>query len=182
MDTLNRLLVQSGQGDAQAFQQLYQLSSGRLFAVCQRVLNNPSVAEEVLQESYIKIWHAAQQFNSSQAQAMTWMSAIARHQAIDRLRSEQRRPTLLSDSETDYETLDFRDLTLSPEALKELSEEAQHLSVCLERLNKEQRHCLLAAYYEGKTHAELSKELGKPLGTVKAWIRRGLAQLRECLR
>jgi RNA polymerase sigma-70 factor (ECF subfamily) len=176
---LNELLVCSGQGDAKAFQRLYELSAPHLLAVCRRVLKQPELAEEVLQESFIKIWYAAQHFSSSRAQAMTWMTSIVRHQAIDRLRSQPLRHAELNVEWTD--DLGLFSLEPSPEQLQELSEQGQRLQFCLEHLSLPQRQCLLAAYYEGKTHQELAYSLRKPLGTVKAWIRRGLEQLRGCL-
>jgi len=181
MDTLNELLVSSGRGNTQAFQQLYKTASPRLFAVCRRLLRDESLAEDVLQESFIKIWHSAAQFSSSRANAMTWMSTIVRNQAIDRLRSMRRDDVVLDTDDMDYETLDFASLQPQPDAVQQLDEDGKRLLECLECLKPEQRECLLQAYYYGQTHSELAAKLAKPLGTVKAWIRRGLDHLRECL-
>ena len=178
---LNELLVRSGQGDVMAFQCLYNLSAPRLLAVCQRIIKQTDVAEEVLQESFIKIWQAAQQFNSQRGQAITWMIAIVRHQAINQLRSQAQRQANIEDAWEDEETESWVSADPLPEHLHELNEQAARLYGCLEHLSLAQRQCLLAAYYEGRSHSELAKDFKKPLGTVKAWIRRGLEQLRGCL-
>ena len=81
----------------------------------------------------------------------------------------------------EYETLAFTSLEPQPDALHQLGEDAQRLWQCLEHLKPEQRQCILQAFYQGQTHEELAHSLAKPLGTVKAWIRRGLEQLRGCL-
>ena len=179
MEPLNELLQRSGRGDAAAFRQLYDLASPRLFALCKRLLRDEALAEDVLQEGFVKIWHHAGQFMQGKASAMTWMTTILRNQALDKLRQAQSRPTLVDDVE--YESLEFASLESGPDALQQMGEDAQRLLHCLEHLKPEQRECILQAFYHGQTHEELAHTLGKPLGTVKAWIRRGLEQLRGCL-
>ncbi|WML92343.1 sigma-70 family RNA polymerase sigma factor [Thiothrix lacustris] len=177
--SLNELLIRSGQGDAKAFQHLYDAASPRLFAVCKRLLRDEALAEDVLQEGFIKVWHHAAQFSASKASAMTWMTTIVRNQALDKLRQVKSRPE--SSEDVEYETLEFASLEPEPDALHQWGEDAQRLWHCLETLKPEQRECILQAFYHGQTHDELARTLVKPLGTVKAWIRRGLEQLRGCL-
>ena len=180
MQSLEDWLVQTGRGDSAAFKQLYDASAARLYALCRRLMRDDSLAEDVLQEGFVKIWHNAAQFTHSKASALTWMSTIVRNQALDKLRQLKTHPD--HDSAIDEEAL----LALAsdypePERLHELSEEAQHLWHCLQGLKPEQRQSILAAFYQGHTHEQLANLLGKPLGTIKAWIRRGLEQLRGCL-
>lgn len=179
MEPLNELLIHSGQRDAAAFQQLYQAASPRLFALCKRLLRDEALAEDVLQEGFVKIWNHAGQFAASKASAMTWMTTIVRNQALDKLRQAQSRPQVVDD--LDYETLAFVSLEPQPDALQQMGEDAQRLMFCIGRLKPEQRECILQAFYHGQTHEELAQTLAKPLGTVKAWIRRGLEQLKGCL-
>lgn len=179
MEALNELLQRSGQGDATAFRQLYDSASPRLFALCKRLLRDEALAEDVLQEGFVKIWHHAAQFAASKASAMTWMTTIVRNQALDKLRQGYSRPAIAE--EVEYETLEFASLEPGPDALQQMGEDAQQLMHCLEQLKPEQRECILQAFYHGQTHEELAHSLAKPLGTVKAWIRRGLEQLRGCL-
>lgn len=179
MEPLNELLQQSGQGDAAAFRQLYDLASPHLFALCKRLLRDEALAEDVLQEGFIKIWHNAGQFLPGKASAMTWMTTIVRNQALDKLRQVQSRPAIAD--EVEYESLEFASLEPGPDALQQMGEDTQRLWQCLEHLKAEQRECILQAFYHGQTHEVLAHTLQKPLGTVKAWIRRGLEQLRGCL-
>lgn len=179
MERLNELLQRSGLGDATAFRQLYDATSPRLFALCKRLLRDEALAEDVLQEGFVKIWHHAAQFSASKASAMTWMTTIVRNQALDKLRQAQSRPATVEDG--DYETLEFASLEPGPDALQQMGEDAQQLMHCLNQLKPEQRECILQAFYHGQTHDELAHSLAKPLGTVKAWIRRGLEQLKGCL-
>ena len=179
MEPLNDLLSRSGQGDAAAFRQLYNATSPRLFALCKRLLRDEALAEDVLQEGFVKVWHHAGQFVASKANAMTWMTTIVRNQALDKLRQAHSRPTVVDDVE--YETLEFASLGPGPDALQQMGEDAHRLLHCLDQLKPEQRECILQAFYHGQTHEELAQTLAKPLGTVKAWIRRGLEQLRGCL-
>lgn len=179
MEGLNELLVQSGQGNKQAFHQLYDKAAPRLFALCRRLLRDEQLAEDVLQEGFIKIWHHAASFTADKAAAMTWMTTIIRNLALDKLRQRSTQPVLLDDTETTLGEIVAHDPT--PEALHECSEDAQRLWRCLSHLKPDQRECIMQAYYHGYTHEELAHQLTKPLGTVKAWIRRGLEQLRGCL-
>lgn len=179
MESLNELLIRSGQGEAAAFRQLYDATSPRLFAVCKRLLRDDALAEDVLQEGFVKVWHHAAQFSVSKASAMTWMTTIVRNQALDKLRQTKARPETLGDVE--YETLEFASLEPGPDALQQMGEDAHRLMHCLDQLKPEQRECILQAFFHGQTHEELAHTLAKPLGTVKAWIRRGLEQLKGCL-
>jgi RNA polymerase sigma-70 factor (ECF subfamily) len=180
MDQLNELLIRCGQyQDAAAFRKLYESASPRLFALCKRMLRDENLAEDVLQEGFVKIWKNAPSFASGKGGAMTWMSTIIRNQALDKLRMAKSRPVLAGEGE--YETLDFASEEPGPDSLKELSDDTQQLLHCMKQLKPEQQETIMSAFYYGHTHDELADKMGKPLGTVKAWIRRGLAQLRTCL-
>lgn len=178
MTLLNELLVRSGHGEIKAFQQLYKKSSPNLLAVCKYILRDTSLAEDVLQEGFIKIWKHASQFTASKADAMTWMAVIVRNQALNKLREAKSRPQL---ADVEYETLEFLSKEPEPDTLYQQGDDVRNLLKCLEYLKPDQRECVLRAFYHGQTHEELANALKKPLGTVKAWIRRGLEQLRGCL-
>lgn len=178
MAVLNELLVRSGQGELKAFRNLYKKSSPNLFAICNYLLRDNGLAEDVLQESFVKIWENASQFTASKANAMTWMATIVRNQAINKLRATKSRPQL---ADMEYETLEFISEDPEPDALYQQGSDLRNLLSCLEHLKPDQRECVLRAFYHGQTHEELAHALKKPLGTIKAWIRRGLNQLRGCL-
>ena len=178
---LNTLLTAAAQGDAHAFQKLYEQAAPRLFALCLHMLHRDyATAEDVLQEVFIKIWNRAQSFDPDKASAMTWMTTILRHQVIDHLRFVGKRPVL--DGELEFETLDYADEGMQPQALHELDEATGILQAALDKLPDNYRECLLQSFYHGYSHGEIAERLSAPLGTVKAWIRRGGEQVKqECL-
>ncbi len=106
---IENLITRAGLGDRLAFRSLYSATSAKLFGVCLRVLKNRTDAEDVLQETYIKIWHNAAKYQVSGYSPITWLVTIARNQAIDRLRS--RKPETGELEEAD----DIADLSATPE-------------------------------------------------------------------
>ncbi|MEB4592023.1 sigma-70 family RNA polymerase sigma factor [Candidatus Thiothrix sp. Deng01] len=180
MHTLNQLLAASAQGDAQAFQHLYQQASPRLFALCLKMLyNDHATAEDVLQEAFVKIWHNAASFDAEKASAMTWMGSILRNQVLDQLRYASKRPVT---EELDFETMDYADTGMQPEALHALGEQTDMLAAALTKLPENHRECILQSCYYGYSHSEIAERQSVPLGTVKAWVRRGIERLqRDCM-
>ncbi len=154
MEPLNELLQRSGQGDAAAFRQLYDATSPRLFALCKRLLRDAALAEDVLQEGFVKVWYHAAQFSASKASAMTWMTTIIRNQALDKLRQAHSRPTVVDDVE--YESLEFTSLEPEPDALQQMDEDAERLLHCLAQLKPEQRECILQAFYHGHSNSHFA--------------------------
>ena len=143
-----------------------------------RIVKNPELAGEVLQEGYVKIWNRAGDFRPDQARPMTWMAAIVRHQAIDLLRRNARQPRQTEPLEEWY---GLADDARGPEEAAALEEQAAALHHCLGRLEREPRQAVLLAYFEGLTREELAERLNVPSGTVKSWLRRSLPRLRQCL-
>ncbi len=177
-DQFAELLTRCAKQDQVAFKQLYQEASPKLYSLALRLMQKPELAEDVLQESFIKIWQKADTYNLQKGKALTWMATVTRNKALDKLRSLK-----LKSKEMDiqYEGLDFASTDLEPDHQEDLSQEMQRLRECLKQLQPSQRECILLSYYYGHTHQELSEKLNKPLGTVKAWIRRGLETLKPCL-
>jgi RNA polymerase sigma-70 factor (ECF subfamily) len=177
-DPYTELLVLCAQGDEKAFSRLYQVSSPKLYSVCFNLLKTRQAAEEVLQEGYIKIWHKAGTFDPRRASAMTWMTTVVRNRALDVLRSKKSRP---QEVDMEYEGLEFASNDLSPSDDTGISWSARRVAKCMDELQEKQRESILMAYYYGNTHEEIAKKLAAPLGTVKAWVRRGIERLRKCL-
>lgn len=175
---LDELLQACAHQDALAFERLYRLSSPKLFPLAVRILKQSSIAEECLQEAYIRIWRQSVKFDPSRSSAMTWMATIVRNLAIDQLRR--------AESRHEQHHVDIAD-TLVENATATNADNAvqqvRYLEVerCLDTLKDEQRDCLTLAYFDGLTHEEVARRLTLPMGTVKTWIRRGLAQLKNCL-
>lgn len=174
-DDLTVLLNACARDDHRAFERLYILASPRLFAICRYMLRRDDVAEDVLQEAFIQIWRDARNFDRRRASAMTWMAAITRHRALDRLR--RKLPEVALDEEQVLSPL------MSEEAIgTELDWAASKaLNACMDTLSEKQQVSIALAFFHGLTHQELSEQMETPIGTVKSWIRRGLDRLKRCL-
>lgn len=161
--------------DRRAFALLYDKTSAKLFGICLRILNDRSEAEDVLQEIYIKIWHKADRFAVGRASVITWLSTIARNQAIDRLRAKG----LAHDDLDDHH--DISDDAPNPEQVKIAVDQKKQIDQCLDQLNSDHAFAVRHTYLTGWSYQQSADALDKPLNTVKTWIRRGLMQLKECL-
>lgn len=169
---LAQLLQRCAAQETAAFRTLYDKTSPILFARLLRMLRRRSVAEEVLQDVYVRIWQRAAQFEAHRGRALAWMVTIARYCAIDLMRRE--RMTLVSDDAiaeiADESTTDAAGI-----------EKPNNFDFCIEQLNDNTRKCLTLAFVEGRSHDEIARLTTNPLGSVKSWIRRGLLALKECL-
>lgn len=177
VETLEQLMVQVAAGDRRAFRRLYQATSAKLYGVVLRVLTRRALADECLQEVYVRVWHAARGYAPEKGTVMTWLITIARNRALD-LRRRERPATSLDDAP---EIADLGDDALDALALAEQAGDARRLRACLEQLDPDPRRCVVMAFWQGLTHEELAQRLGRPLGTVKSWVRRSLLRLKDCL-
>jgi RNA polymerase sigma factor (sigma-70 family) len=175
-ENLSALMPRIASGDRGALRQLYEATSAKLFAVCLRILSDREESEDVLQEVYVTIWRRADRFDAGKASVMTWVSTIARNRAIDRLRA--RGP--LSRSEP-IEEMEIADGSASAETLLSASDDRKRLNNCLGQLDDRTAGVIRTAFFEGVTYDALARRMDQPLGTVKSWIRRGLAKLKGCL-
>ncbi len=179
-EDLARWLARVALRDRAAFEQVYRATSGHLLSVAFRILNQRERAEEILQEAFINVWHNAGSFNASVASPMTWLINIVRNKAIDALRSgkTERGSTVELDDEAMQIAADEsqQPLRLLDESLRKLK-----IDACMAALSAQQRQALALAYYRGMVHTEIAESIGAPLGTVKAWVRRGLDKLKGCL-
>jgi RNA polymerase sigma-70 factor (ECF subfamily) len=176
-ERIELLLGRCAQRDEHALQELYQLISGQLLGVLMRILRRRAVAEEALQDVMVKIWERADQYVAYRGRAMSWITAIARYRAIDLLRRQQAATSIddaPAEALVDITAADFVDSTSSARMRKALND-------CFSKLTAEQRRCLELAYVDGYSQDQIAGEISSPLGTVKSWIRRGLASLKRCL-
>jgi RNA polymerase sigma-70 factor (ECF subfamily) len=169
---LAQLLQRCAAQDTAAFRTLYDKTSPILFARLLRMLRRRSVAEEALQDVYVRIWQRAAQYEVTRGRALAWMVTIARYCAIDLMRRE--RFTLVSDDALGE---------VPDESAEDATsiEKPNHFDDCIGRLNDKTRECLTLAFVEGRSHDEIARLTTNPLGSVKSWIRRGLLALKECL-
>jgi RNA polymerase sigma-70 factor (ECF subfamily) len=173
---LAKLLSRSALGDSKAFAELYGATRSKLFAVSLRIVRERSLAEEVLQDSFVNIWNHAADYAQAKSAPTTWMTAIVRNRSLDVLR----RPREEADVD-DTLTAALVDESASPPREAEARSEAHALADCLEELEPEQRQSIALAFHHGLSHSELAGHLRRPLGTVKTHIRRGLLRLKDCL-
>ncbi len=164
-------------GDRAALQTVYRLTSAKLFGVALRILGERSEAEDVLQEVYVTVWRKAADFDPGRASPLTWLIAIARNRAIDRLRatkqSRRMEPIDAADHVADAGPIADR-------ALESAQDYAQ-LHGCLDVLEARERAALRGAFFDGNTYEDLAARMSVPLGTMKSWIRRAMIKLKSCL-
>lgn len=173
---LAALLARSALGDRGAFADLYAATRAKLFAVSLRIVRERALAEEVLQDSFVKIWNHAGEYAQAKSAPSTWMTAIVRNRSVDVLR----RPREEADIDAAL-TAALVDEAASPAGEAAARGEAHALHQCIAELDGDARQTIALAFFHGLSHAELAAHLGRPLGTVKTHIRRGLGKLRECL-
>lgn len=182
---LSRLLARTALGDRAAFAQLYERTSTHLFAVVSRINRDRAQCEDILQDVYVALWHAARNYDAAQSQPLTWLTSIARNRAIDSLRRKQTEPQLHAPSSQDEEDPDATDALPSdapgPLELLSRASDARELAACIEHLSAPQRQCVALAFFDGCSHAEVAAQIGQPLGSVKSWLRRALIALKGCL-
>jgi len=179
-EDLAALLPRVALSDRAAFEQVYRATCAHLLGVAFRILNNRERAEEVLQEAFVNVWHSAAGFNASVAGPMTWLINIVRNKAIDALRAgkTERVSTIALDDEV---LAVAADEAQQPQELLDQSLTKLRITGCMGELGASQRQALALAYYRGMVHTEIAQALRAPLGTVKAWVRRGLDKLKACL-
>ncbi len=174
-DDLADLLAKVALRDRAAFSALYRATSAKLNGVVSRILTSGE-ASEVLQEAYVKIWERAADFDASKGSPLAWMATIARNRALDLAR--RARPISLEDMPEGFEPSAE---TEDPLASRERSEAYAALMRCLGALAADRREMVLLAYYRGASREALASRYNAPVGTVKTWLRRSLAELKDCL-
>ncbi|MEL6265695.1 MAG: sigma-70 family RNA polymerase sigma factor [Pseudomonadota bacterium] len=167
------LLARSGTGDRRAFARLYALAGTRMISVVRGVVRDRAMAEEVVQETWIAIWRRAAQYRAERGEPLAWMSVIARHQAIDRLRAERARGFVCTMEEPPEMAVEGPGAGLTLECLA--------LRRAFGGLKAEYRRALELAFVDGYTHAEVAGVMAVPVGTAKTWVRRGLIALRAAM-
>lgn len=172
---ISDLIARVALGDRRAFERLYERTSSKLFGIAVRILRDRAEAEDALQEIYVRIWQAAGRYRPGRASPMSWLIAIARNRAIDRLRV--RRPASAPMELAEQ----VRDPEPTPHARVAAQSERARIVQCLERLGAPQSTAIRMAYLEGYSYRELATKLDIPLNTIRTWLRRGLIGLRECL-
>jgi RNA polymerase sigma-70 factor (ECF subfamily) len=169
------LIARTALRDRAAFRDLYQRTSAKLFGVTLRILRDRSEAEDALQEIYVKIWQRADRYVAGGYSPISWLVAVARNHALDRLRG--RRPTT-DDIDVAVEIPDHQP---DPEAAAIGKGERGRIENCLGQLDGDKAEAVRGAYLDGFSYEELAARYEVPLNTMRTWLRRSLIRLRECL-
>ena len=169
------LLEAIGRGSQLALKRLYEIESRRLYGIALRIVRRPEIAADVLQDSFVQIWQNARSFTPDRGVAAAWLTGIVRFRAIDAVR-KLRREVLSGDP-------GLGDAPIEPDVIERIDADAQATALrhCLQSLDDDQRRCILLAFVDGYSHADIAKRLAAPLGSVKSWVRRGLIVLKGCL-
>ena len=179
-EELERLLLRMSRRDEAAFERLYAASKRKLFSTVLSVVKRRHLAEEIVQEAYVRIWLNAGAYRSSLGSPMMWMITIARNLAIDVARRPAREVSsdhsvLLdfpADDPTALETIEIREN-------ESVTTKLQHsIFSALQALEPTRRHLVIAAYIDGESRHRLSEQYGVPVNTIKTWIRRALLEVR----
>jgi RNA polymerase sigma-70 factor, ECF subfamily len=174
-EDLARAMIAVAGGDEAAFALVYAATAAKLFGIIMRIVRRRVVAEDVLQEVYVRIWQHANTFDARCGSPITWMAMIARHRALDEVR--RKAPMLPIDECPEVLYLAGEDRSLSSDE----ENIAWHLAEALQRLSQEKRSVILQAYCYGLTREEIAERVGRPVPTVKTWLRRALAELKGYL-
>lgn len=174
-DPIADLIATTARADRAAFRALYSAASAKLFGVCLRILKDRSEAEDAVQEVFTRVWLNARRYDAGRGRGMTWLIAIARNHAIDRLRA---RPEATGDEAAIAQVADGNP---GPEARSIARGEARRIADCFDLLEPARAEAVRGAYLDGLSYQELSNRHEVPVNTMRSWLRRGLQKLKECL-
>lgn len=172
------LLPEIARGRPEAVEACLARYSALVWALARRFLNNPSDAEDAVQEIFVDVWSNAGRFDPSVASEKTFIAMIARRRLIDRGRRARARPT--TEALPDASEM-LADVGPDQTAAVELRDEASRIERLLAELRPEQQRVIRLSVFESLSHAEIAERLDMPLGTVKTHIRRGLIEVRRAL-
>jgi RNA polymerase sigma-70 factor (ECF subfamily) len=175
-DWLADLLARTALGERAAFEALYRATRSKLFGVSLRIVRQSALAEEALQDSFVSIWNHAADYARARSAPTTWMTAIVRNRSLDIVRRTREEPDI-----DDALSANLADDRPTPDRDALQRAESHTIARCLEELEPAQRQSIVLAFFHGLSHSEVAGHIGRPLGTVKTHIRRGLMRLRDCL-
>ena len=183
-DSILRILLNSSRrGESRAFEELYRLTKIGVKKTVLRITRDTAETEELVQETYAKVWQSSYLFDSSRGPVSNWINGIARNLAIDSLRRRQRQPTLDIDEVmiegvigTQYDCAELQPLELAI-----AHQRAQAVQESLKILSVAQRECLMLGFFADLSHSEIASSVGIPLGTVKSLVSRSYLRLKPVL-
>ena len=176
-DPVAELLAQVAAQDRAAFRKLYSDASSKLLGILLRILGTRTEAEDALQEVFTRVWLRASRFDPEKGRGMTWLIAIARNHAIDRLRSRPDAAHTSDDAALDH----VADTAPTAERSLIAKGEERRVTDCFDTLQPDHADAVRGAYLNGLSYLDLANTYNVPLNTMRTWLRRSLQKLRECL-
>jgi RNA polymerase sigma-70 factor (ECF subfamily) len=174
-ERLESLILATAAEDQAAFSELYEATRRKLFGVALVVLRRRDLAEDVLQEAYIRVWRNAARFDPARGSAMTWMATIVRNLAIDVKRS----PAAIATEDAALMVIPFNGRSALDEV--EASDNERRLRQAIRTLDPMKRKLVIAAYIQGQSREQLAERFGAPVNTIKTWLRRAVLDMRAVL-
>jgi len=169
-------LVARMQGrDPRALAELYDRYGRVVYALILRVVRDTGLAEDLVQETFLRVWNRVHGFDAQRGSIGPWLLAVARNRAIDYLRSAGGRER----NSVEYEETDHPALYTDMEKDILASDKARVVKSAMDKLSPNQRQVIELAYFEGLSQTEMAERMGQPLGTVKTWVRSALKNLRD---
>ncbi len=162
--------------EPQALAELYDRYGRVVYSLILRVVRDAGTAEDLVQETFLRVWNRVQGFDAEKGSIAPWLLAVARNRAIDYIRSASGRGerNSVEFAETDHPAL-YTDM--EKDILN--SDKTRRVKAALEKLSSNQRQVIELAYFEGLSQTEMAERMGQPLGTVKTWVRTALKNLRD---
>lgn len=164
------------QRDARAMSDLYDRFGRLAFSVILSIVRDASTAEDLVQETFLRVWNRIHAFEAGRGALGPWLLAIARNRAIDHVRSLRSR---MDRNSFELDAREHPSLFVDMERDVFNTDRARLIKRAISRLNENQRTVIELAYYEGLSQTEMAEKMGQPLGTVKTWVRSALRSLRE---
>jgi RNA polymerase sigma-70 factor (ECF subfamily) len=175
-DAIAILIMKVSAQDRAAFRLLYTQTSSKLMGVLLRILGQRAEAEDALQEVYTRVWLRAGKFDADKGRGMTWLIAISRNLAIDRLRMK---PDATASDDDAVNAV--ADTTPRAETRLIALGEVKRMTDCFATLEPDRAQALRGAYLSGLSYIDLAKQHSVPLNTMRTWLRRSLVKLKECM-
>lgn len=179
------LMERLATGDSAALSLLYDRYAGAVFSLVARIVGDRQVAEDLLQEVFVRVWQRAGTYQGARGKPLTWVLGIAHNLAIDEVRRRRRRPIEAEDRDEEGQNTLLQSLPADDADPAELAWERlrrEQILAALRQLPPAQRTLIELAYFEGYTQSQLAARLGEPLGTIKTRTRLAAQKLRELLR
>ncbi len=174
VETLDDLLISVACGDRSAFRELYRQTAPHLRAVVRALVRDTERSKDIVQDAYVKIWQNAAKFDRAKGSASAWLTTLTRRVAIDDLRRRDLPLSSIEEDETLMQTLAADVAETEPLGMDRIGR-------CLGKLRDDYRRAILLTYVHGYTYDQLARRFDRPVGTIKTWVHRGLADLRACM-